>query len=144
MVVDISLYVVIPSRRSSAEAFQLMASHALGEAGSPYLTGLISDAFQDNLGNSSFSNCKYFIKIFIFPNFPSLSILPRFSILFSDNSSILMSDDEKKFTAMEQAMYFSIGFEIIGGVLFFLTALYVVSDRRKAEDYAEKLEVVKN
>ena len=82
VVVDISLYVVIPSRRSSAEAFQLMASHALGEAGSPYLTGLISDAFQDNLGNSSFSNCKYFIKIFIFPNFPSLSILPRFSIFF--------------------------------------------------------------
>jgi len=117
VVVDISLYVVIPSRRSSAEAFQLMASHALGEAGSPYLTGLISDAFQDNLGNSTFSNY---------------------------NSSILMSDDEKKFTAMEQAMYFSIGFEIIGGVLFFLTALYVVSDRRKAEDYAEKLEVVKN
>mgnify|MGYP006975718912 FL=1 len=40
---------------------------------------------------------------------------------------------------MEQAMYFSIGFEILGAVLFLLTALYVVSDRRKAED-AEKLE----
>lgn len=50
-----------------------------------------------------------------------------------------MSEDETKFTAMEQAMYFSIGFEILGAVLFLLTALYVVSDRRKAED-AEKLE----
>ena len=58
---------------------------------------------------------------------------------FSDNSSILMSEDETKFTSMEQAMYFSIGFEILGAVLFLLTALYVVSDRRKAED-AEKLE----
>jgi len=37
-------YVVIPSRRASASAFQLMASHALGEAGSPYICGLIADA----------------------------------------------------------------------------------------------------
>merc|ERR1712029_1000191 len=49
IVVDISLYVVIPVRRSTAEAFQLMASHALGEAGSPYLTGVISDAFGSSL-----------------------------------------------------------------------------------------------
>ena len=59
VVVDISLYVVIPSRRSSAEAFQLMASHALGEAGSPYLTGLISDAFNRTLDNTTMSDCKY-------------------------------------------------------------------------------------
>uniref|UniRef100_A0A8C9L462 SPNS lysolipid transporter 1, lysophospholipid n=1 Tax=Panthera tigris altaica TaxID=74533 RepID=A0A8C9L462_PANTA len=36
-------YVVIPTRRSTAEAFQIVLSHLLGDAGSPYLVGLISD-----------------------------------------------------------------------------------------------------
>jgi len=36
-------YVIVPTRRSSAEAIHLMATHALGEAGSPYFIGLLSD-----------------------------------------------------------------------------------------------------
>uniref|UniRef100_A0A667IQU1 SPNS lysolipid transporter 1, lysophospholipid n=1 Tax=Lynx canadensis TaxID=61383 RepID=A0A667IQU1_LYNCA len=43
VVADILLYVVIPTRRSTAEAFQIVLSHLLGDAGSPYLVGLISD-----------------------------------------------------------------------------------------------------
>jgi hypothetical protein len=35
-------YVVVPTRRSTAEAFQILVSHALGDAGSPYLVGLVS------------------------------------------------------------------------------------------------------
>lgn len=35
-------YVVVPMRRSTAEAFQILASHALGDAGSPYLVGAVS------------------------------------------------------------------------------------------------------
>lgn len=35
-------YVVIPTRRSAAEGFQLLFSHALGDAGSPYLIGVVS------------------------------------------------------------------------------------------------------
>ena len=50
-------YVVVPLKRSSAEAFQLMASHALGEAGSPYLTGVISDAFGSSL-QGKMSHCE--------------------------------------------------------------------------------------
>jgi len=34
-------YIVIPTRRSSAEAVQILLSHALGDAGSPYLVGLV-------------------------------------------------------------------------------------------------------
>jgi len=34
--------VVIPTRRSTAEAFQILISHALGDAGSPYLVGAVS------------------------------------------------------------------------------------------------------
>jgi hypothetical protein len=35
-------YVVIPIRRSTAEAFQILISHAYGDAGSPYLVGVVS------------------------------------------------------------------------------------------------------
>lgn len=34
-------YVVPPSRRSTAEAFQILFSHALGDASSPYIIGLV-------------------------------------------------------------------------------------------------------
>lgn len=43
IVADMLLYVVIPTRRSTAEALQIMVSHLLGDAGSPYLIGVISD-----------------------------------------------------------------------------------------------------
>jgi len=34
-------YVVSPTRRSTAEAFQILLSHAFGDAGSPYLIGVV-------------------------------------------------------------------------------------------------------
>jgi len=34
-------YVVIPTRRSAAEAVQILMSHLLGDAGSPYLIGVV-------------------------------------------------------------------------------------------------------
>uniref|UniRef100_A0A8C5PKZ5 Protein spinster homolog 1 n=1 Tax=Leptobrachium leishanense TaxID=445787 RepID=A0A8C5PKZ5_9ANUR len=40
IVADILLYVVIPTRRSTAEALQIIVSHLLGDAGSPYLIGV--------------------------------------------------------------------------------------------------------
>ena len=52
----------------------------------------------------------------------------------ADNSSVLMSPDEKDFYSMQQALYFSLGFELLGAVLFLLTALFVVADRAKAEE----------
>ena len=36
-------YVILPRCRSSAEALHLMFTHAIGEAGSPYLIGVIAD-----------------------------------------------------------------------------------------------------
>lgn len=40
---NILLYVIVPQRRSSAEAVQILLSHILGDALSPILTGLIAD-----------------------------------------------------------------------------------------------------
>ncbi|ELU07902.1 hypothetical protein CAPTEDRAFT_179917 [Capitella teleta] len=54
LVTDILLAVIIPTRRSTAEAVQILVSHALGDAGSPYLVGAMSDMFAKARGNSGF------------------------------------------------------------------------------------------
>uniref|UniRef100_A0A8C5E8M8 Protein spinster homolog 1 n=1 Tax=Gouania willdenowi TaxID=441366 RepID=A0A8C5E8M8_GOUWI len=46
IVADILLYVVVPTRRSTAEAFQIVLSHLFGDAGSPYLIGVVSDSLR--------------------------------------------------------------------------------------------------
>lgn len=46
IVADILLYVVVPTRRSTAEAVQIVVSHLLGDAGSPYLIGVVSDSLK--------------------------------------------------------------------------------------------------
>ncbi|XP_026327124.1 protein spinster isoform X2 [Hyposmocoma kahamanoa] len=52
LVADMSLYVVIPPRRSTAEAFQILLSHMFGDAGSPYLIGVISEALKKALSTN--------------------------------------------------------------------------------------------
>uniref|UniRef100_A0A8C6TM55 Spinster homolog 3 (Drosophila) n=1 Tax=Neogobius melanostomus TaxID=47308 RepID=A0A8C6TM55_9GOBI len=59
---DILLYVVVPTRRGSAEALQITVGHLLGDAGSPYLLGVISDAIKNSNPVShewSFLSLKY-------------------------------------------------------------------------------------
>ncbi|XP_041864484.1 protein spinster homolog 2 isoform X2 [Melanotaenia boesemani] len=50
---DILMFVVIPTRRATAVAFQSFTSHLLGDAGSPYLIGLISDSLQTTYASSA-------------------------------------------------------------------------------------------
>uniref|UniRef100_A0A8C3SVK7 Sphingolipid transporter 3 (putative) n=1 Tax=Chelydra serpentina TaxID=8475 RepID=A0A8C3SVK7_CHESE len=45
-------YVVIPKRQSTAVALQIFMSHLLGDAGSPYFIGIISDALQTRQNDS--------------------------------------------------------------------------------------------
>ncbi|XP_006136125.2 protein spinster homolog 3 isoform X1 [Pelodiscus sinensis] len=46
IVADILLYVVVPKCQSTAVALQISVSHLLGDTGSPYLIGIVSDAIQ--------------------------------------------------------------------------------------------------
>ena len=46
-------YVVTPARRSSAEAIHLMLTHALGEAGAPFVVGFLIDAMEKQVLNRS-------------------------------------------------------------------------------------------
>ncbi|XP_056663701.1 sphingosine-1-phosphate transporter SPNS2 isoform X2 [Monodelphis domestica] len=49
---DILMYVVIPTRRATAVALQSFTSHLLGDAGSPYLVGFISDLIRQSTRES--------------------------------------------------------------------------------------------
>ncbi|GBM18858.1 Protein spinster 1 [Araneus ventricosus] len=44
IVADMLLYVIVPTRRSIAEAVQILVAHALGDACSPYIIGQVSDS----------------------------------------------------------------------------------------------------
>ncbi|XP_039254276.2 protein spinster homolog 1-like [Styela clava] len=44
LISDMTLYVCQPSRRSTANAVQLLVGHLFGDAGSPYLLGVIADS----------------------------------------------------------------------------------------------------
>uniref|UniRef100_UPI0037E77AF4 protein spinster homolog 3 isoform X2 n=1 Tax=Semicossyphus pulcher TaxID=241346 RepID=UPI0037E77AF4 len=89
---DILLYVVIPTRRSTAEALQITVGHLLGDAGSPYLVGAMSDAITRSQLETPFWS------------FQSL----KFSLLICP----------------------FIG--VIGGLFFFMAALYITEDKEAA------------
>ncbi|GFY43429.1 protein spinster homolog 1 [Trichonephila inaurata madagascariensis] len=69
LVADIVLYVVMPRRRSMAEAIQITLSHALGDAISPYIVGCLSDALSngDDSPIVKFTSKQYalFLPVFI-------------------------------------------------------------------------------
>ncbi|ESN93752.1 hypothetical protein HELRODRAFT_88291 [Helobdella robusta] len=94
LVTDILLYTVIPTRRSAAEAFQILLSHALGDAGSPYIVGLISDSIESGYEHP---------------------------------------DPIVQYFSLQYAMYMTCFVCVIGGAFFLATALYVKSDKEKAD-----------
>ncbi|KAI1729537.1 major facilitator superfamily domain-containing protein [Ditylenchus destructor] len=52
---DIILYVTTPNRRATAIAIQTLTAHLLGDATSPYVIGLLSDAIRGNVETSAAS-----------------------------------------------------------------------------------------
>ncbi|XP_070523726.1 protein spinster isoform X2 [Cardiocondyla obscurior] len=102
IVADMLLYVVIPTRRSTAEAFQILIAHAFGDAGSPYLIGLISEGLKSLLlpaGVEGHSNAH-------------------------DNQNIAV-----EFHSLQYAMFLTMFVEILGALFFFFTALYIQKDK---------------
>uniref|UniRef100_A0A1B6JMB3 Major facilitator superfamily (MFS) profile domain-containing protein n=1 Tax=Homalodisca liturata TaxID=320908 RepID=A0A1B6JMB3_9HEMI len=110
IVADILLYVVTPTRRSTAEAFQILISHMFGDAGSPYLVGLISEALKR-----------------------SLSVGTTVLVLTSAVSSTPEPSPEVQFHSLQYALFTTNFVEVLGGLFFLFTALYIVQDKENAE-----------
>ncbi|XP_011635726.1 protein spinster isoform X1 [Pogonomyrmex barbatus] len=103
IVADMLLYVVIPTRRSTAEAFQILIAHALGDAGSPYLIGLISEGLK-----------------FMFLS--DLTIGAQSNVHDIQHITI-------EFRSLQYAMFLTMFVEVIGALFFFLTALHIQKDK---------------
>ncbi|XP_068600508.1 protein spinster homolog 3-like [Brachionichthys hirsutus] len=69
VIADMLLYIVVPTRRATAEAFQITLGHLLGDAASPYIVGLISDTILGSDPESlawSFRSLQYGLLISVF------------------------------------------------------------------------------
>ncbi|KAL3273737.1 hypothetical protein HHI36_015165 [Cryptolaemus montrouzieri] len=108
IVADILLYVVLPTRRSTAEGFQLLFSHALGDAGSPYLIGVLSDAFTISMRSSS-------------------------SVSSLNTTTTKATASYQDFKSLQYALFTTCFVEILGGFFFLVTAFYIVEDKKKVE-----------
>ncbi|XP_045032548.1 protein spinster isoform X3 [Daphnia magna] len=138
IVADILLYTVIPTRRSTAEAFQILFSHALGDAGSPYLIGQISEILKKSFAtpattfvNELLLNTTALAAMSTSTSLPDMDISANCSS--SGTSSIDLTTVEGDFKALQWAMSITIVVEVLGALFFFATAWYIVEDKAKVD-----------
>jgi len=106
---DMVLYIVIPTRRSSAEAFQILFSHALGDAGSPYIVGVVADQ--------------------LYPHY-----LGTLNTTGMDPDEAQSADDQyARFKALQVSMYCVSAVLVLGAALFGVCCAFISRDKREAD-----------
>ncbi|KAL9915682.1 protein spinster isoform X1 [Glossina fuscipes] len=140
IVADMLLYVVVPTRRSTAEAFQILISHTFGDAGSPYLIGLISELIKRHLRSSS-SNIANLVHS---SNFDSLSLTLNETIQSTLTSEpiipLALTDvpqDSTSFYSLQYALFIVCFVEVLGGIFFLITAVFITDDKHEASQAAQ-------
>ncbi|XP_063917652.1 protein spinster-like isoform X2 [Zophobas morio] len=103
IVSDILLYVVLPTRRSTAEGLQLLVSHALGDAGSPYLIGVMSEAILNLLNKSSKNEWNDF-KSLQYALFTTCFVEILGALFFLVNALYILHDKQKVEKAIQEVM----------------------------------------
>ncbi|PAV57268.1 hypothetical protein WR25_04694 isoform A [Diploscapter pachys] len=87
---DILMYVIVANRRATAAAFQVMICHLFGDATSPYIVGVISDAVRGD--DKSAVGEYYSLRTALF--------VPTFTLVLSAaaylTASFTLDDDRKK------------------------------------------------
>lgn len=140
IVADILLYVVVPTRRSTAEAFQILISHAFGDAGSPYFVGVISEAIKRLLRLSAIGVAAVFpAELSSYSQLAenaTIATTTTLAPLVSQSPLAGAADGDShavQFRALQYALFSTSFVEVIGGVFFLLTAMYILRDRRNVE-----------
>lgn len=153
IVADILLYVVVPTRRSTAEAFQILISHAFGDAGSPYFVGLMSEAIKRVIrvsadAYSGFEAVRPAISMRSLSQLAENVTVTTLEVLntttttttttLAPSMDLTVPDPEDdsplvKFRALQYALFSTCFVEILGGVFFMMTAIYIVRDRQRVD-----------
>jgi len=124
IVADMLLYIVVPTCRSTAEAVQILFSHAFGDAGSPYLIGLVSDGLYDYLSDGAV----------ICPSTDGDESNMQILNVTSVETESCTEEVNFKYTSLQYSFFFNCGIEVVGGILFLITAIYIVKDKLACEN----------
>merc|ERR1711963_23778 len=135
IVADILLYVVVPTRRGTAEAIQILLSHLFGDAGSPYLIGKVSDALKDDyitneFVHANFDACPHDIREFLSEDFKD-----KASLTAAQNETITICNSTRDFYSMQYSLIINIFMVFLGGICFFLSAIYIIRDKERVERF---------
>ncbi|CAJ0588779.1 unnamed protein product [Cylicocyclus nassatus] len=90
ILMDLMMDIIIPPRRNTAIAWQMMISHAFGDASGPYIIGEISDAVRGD-DTSPGANFKSLVASFHLPNL----LLLLSAILFFCSAYTFVNDNKK-------------------------------------------------
>ena len=114
-------YIIIPTRRSTAEAVQILFSHLFGDAGSPYLIGVVSKM------------CNTIQEHFQVPKTKHSLICNAFKI----SDAIHVSDAKwmNDFLSLQYAIFFSSFVCVLGGFFFLMTSLHIEEDKLLADQF---------
>jgi len=139
IVADMLLYIVSPTCRSTAEAIQILASHAFGDAGSPYLIGLVSDGLFDFL-KASGTVCAAAVATdvsTIATTDPTMQLAETTFDTFTTGDEIFENctqEVEFRYFSLQYSLFTNCGVEVVGGVLFLITAIYIARDKLACEN----------
>jgi len=123
--------VVIPTRRSTAEAFQILLSHAFGDAGSPYLVGTISDCLK---GVLSYPNVSADLVESSFNTTAVISSnITAEALTAAATTNNDIDDPVVAFKSLQYALFTTCFVEVLGGIFFLLNACYIVGDKNKCD-----------
>eukprot|EP00088_Acartia_fossae_P070919 TRINITY_DN9614_c0_g1_i12.p1 TRINITY_DN9614_c0_g1~~TRINITY_DN9614_c0_g1_i12.p1 ORF type:complete len:587 (-),score=117.68 TRINITY_DN9614_c0_g1_i12:765-2525(-) len=120
IVSDMTLYIVIPPRRSIASATQILVSHMLGDAFSPYLVGTLADSF----------------KPYIQPTNMDDSTSKTSDLLTAGTSpgaNLTPEEYDVEFRALQYALFTCCFMQSIGAFFFMVVSWYVLEDKSRAE-----------
>ena len=114
VVVDMSLYVVPAAIRSTSTGLQTAIAHGFGDAGSPYVVGLIADALKqrNHTGHTNAAHVN--------------------STLSSLTCSTDVDDAISEFSSMQGALWITVAMTFLSALIFMVISRFVVSDRKKA------------
>jgi len=104
VVSDMTLYIVLPTRRGIASATQILVSHALGDAFSPYLIGALADAFKP-------------------------LITPKAGLTSGETPE----EYTIEFRGLQYALFTCCFFQIFGALFFFCMSWYILTDKARVD-----------
>lgn len=129
IVTDMMLYTVIPTRRATASALLILVSHTLGDAGSPYLMGLMADGFARLIPEDNTTTTTTEIAVTL-----SSTAASTESIISTTADPDGGDDNYVRFKSLQYAMAIVTSVDFIGTIFFVWLAFYIVKAKNRVDD----------